>query len=63
MVEELPMAQQPEIEPPDEESVFTADFERQWEFENSVKENLVWDLLRPRFDLAEEMTSSAERTV
>ena len=63
MVEELPMAQQADLEPPDEESVFSADFERQWEFEGSVKENLIWDLLRPRFELAEEMKASADRTV
>ena len=53
----------PEINPPDEESVFISDLERQWEFENNTKENLIWDLLNPRFVLAEEMKQSVERKV
>ena len=45
----------------EEEKIFVADFERQWEFENNTKDNLIWQLLRPRFDLAEDMKNSAEQ--
>ena len=58
-----PEGDPPEIEPLDEESVFISDLERQWDFENNAKENLIWDLLNPRFALAEDMKESAERKV
>ena len=63
MVEaDKPKAEQ-EIEPLDEQSIFIADFQKQWEFEGHSKENLIFDLLRPRHELAEHMKSSAESTL
>ena len=51
----------PQVEPLDEESVFIADFQRQWDLEAESKDNLLRQLLRPRFELAEQMKDSAQR--
>ena len=51
------------FDPPDEESVFIADYQRQWDFENEAKDNLLLQILRPRFNLAEHMKDSAEQTL
>ena len=53
----------PEVPPLDEESVFRADYEKQWDFEGKAKDKLIFELLRPRFKLAKYMKNSADSTL